>query len=271
MNLSLGAGRVLREWIRSRSPIERVSLAILAALLITFAIQGLFESDGSLEEVQDHIITHSLSRQVVDHGLFFRDFVYPLPAIVFKALLGELGEVTSSFVWSILSIVCGLWLAWALVVLTGNERNRRALLAPLLAVISLTWCVQWDYGAVNSNMVFLAAVVGSGVWSQRGRPGWAGLLLASSIALKLYSAPLLVYWLFVGRSREVIWTLLWCMVYFALIPALYFGPEQAVHLTGLWLDRLLASRSPEFGMELIGYRVSLQSVWFEWTGPEGLA
>ena len=77
------------------------------------------------------------------------------------------GRIIGFIILTILSIVCGLWLAWGLVVLTGNERNRRALLAPLLAVISLTWCVQWDYGAVNSNMVFLAAVVGSGMWSQR--------------------------------------------------------------------------------------------------------
>ena len=62
-----------------RSPTNVACGLVLAAGALLFVAQGLFE-DGGLRAVQDHVITHSFSRQVAETHEYHRDFTYPLPA-----------------------------------------------------------------------------------------------------------------------------------------------------------------------------------------------
>ena len=244
-----------------RSVANVASGVILALALLVFAYQGLIDSEtGGLREIQDHVITISLGEQAVQSGEYFRDFGYPLPAVVMKLGLAALGRPASSVVWMGLMIGSALAVAGAFVLLLGLRESDRAGLPVLIAFAAVVYCVQWDFEAMNSNIVFLALALWSLVLGQRGRPGAAGFLLASSIALKLYSVALLPYLLLAGRWREGVWTGVWLVFYFAGVPVLYLGAADAVQLTASWIRTVAATSDPEFIFDLIGYKVSLYHV-----------
>jgi hypothetical protein len=247
---------------------SRVDLACQVGIglaLVLFAVQGLF-ADGQLRPVQDHTITYSFSQRVAEAGEYDSAFAYPLPAVVFKLALGALGLGVSSVLWSALSILSVFAALRATLILLGRERCERAWLAAALGFVGVIYFVQWDLRAVNSNSVYLALLLWSRVWGDRGRAGVAGGLLAAAIALKLYAAIVLLHLLLRGRREELHWTALWGLALFAGLPALYFGPVEAFRLTGLWLETVVAMTRPDFLLDLVAYKVSLAWVMLSLSG-----
>jgi hypothetical protein len=244
---------------------SRVDLACQVGIglaLVFFAAQGLY-ADGQLRLVQDHTITHSFSQRVAEAGEYDSAFAYPLPAVVFKLALGALGLGVSSVLWSAVSILSVFAALRATLILLGRER---AWLAAALGFVGVIYFVQWDLRAVNSNSVYLALLLWSRVWGDRGRPGVAGGLLAAAVALKLYAAIVLVHLLLRGRREELRWTALWGLALFAGMPALYFGPAEAFRLTGLWFETVVAMTRPDFLLDLVAYKVSIAWVMLSLSG-----
>jgi hypothetical protein len=241
---------------------NRLCAALLVGGSLLFVAQGLFE-DGALRGVQDHVITHSLSRQVAETHEYFRDFTYPLPAVIFKLLIGWPGMAVSSAAWSLTSLFAFAALIGAMVRLLGEGRDEgaeRALLAPTVACLVWVWCVQWDFRAVNVNLVFTALALWGLIRAGQGRWIWAGGLLAASVALKLYAAPLVLYLAWRGWWRGVFWTGVFGLLLFVAAPVVYFGVGDAWMLTLLWLQNVVAAMQPGFVLELIAYKVSLEWV-----------
>jgi len=249
----------------ARSGVNLACGAVLAGGSLLFVAQGLFD-DGALRAVQDHVITYSLSRQVAESHEYFRDFTYPLPAVIFKLLLGWPGMAFSSVLWSLCSLIAFAALIVGMIELLGDLADERALLAPTLACLVWVWCVQWDFRAVNVNLVFLAMALWGLIRAQGQHLVSAGALLAASVALKLYAAPLIVYLAFRGWWRGLIWAGAFGCVFFALAPIVYFGPSDAWMLTGLWLRNVVAAMQPGFVVELIAYKVSLEWVLLSFVG-----
>lgn len=245
---------------------DRLALTAFALVVAVFGWQGLTDPDGALRAEQDHTITLSLSRQLATYHEYHPDFVYPLPAVVMKLALGALGTKPSSLLWMAILIAAGAGCVHALSLLLAPGPGRSRTAAPLLGALAIVYCVQWDYRAVNANTFFLALVLFSFVAFERAREGAAGALLAASVALKLYSAPLLALFALRGRWRAVGWMLAWSVVFFALVPALRFGPSTAWSLSGLWIDQLLATASPEAASRVTAYNVSLLTVTRAWFG-----
>jgi hypothetical protein len=244
-----------------RSATNVLSLGVLGAALLIFGYQGLAGDDGlSLRPVQDYVITHSFSQQVAEHHEYFKDFTYALPAVVFKLLFAAPGLAVSSVLWMALLIGAAFAACRAFVVLLGRQGNDRAYLAPVLGFAAMVYAVQWDYRAVNTNTILLALVLWSLVASVRDRPRLAGMLVATSIALKLYGVVLLPYLLLRGRRDILVPASLWLVFYFVVVPVLYFGPSDALSLSLLWAETILATSAPGFVAELIAYKVSLQHV-----------
>jgi len=230
-------------------------------LLAVFAWQGLMDREsGGLDPVQDHVITWSFSRQVADTGAYPPEFTYPLPAVVVKLLLGIPGRAVSSVVWMAVMLLSLHVCLRGLLGLLGHGDDPRRRVMALLGVLAVVYFVQWDFRAMNANTVFMALVVGSLVQADRGRAGLAGFLLASSIALKLYSVVLVPYLLWRRRGRELMATLLGLVFWFGLVPILYFGPGEASSLTRSWLGVMLGTLQPHFAPEVVAYKVSLHSV-----------
>jgi len=249
----------------ARSGVNLACGAVLAGGSLLFVAQGLFD-DGALRAVQDHVITYSLSRQVAESHEYFRDFTYPLPAVIFKLLLGWPGMAFSSVLWSLCSLIAFAALIVGMIELLGDLADERALLAPTLACLVWVWCVQWDFRAVNVNLVFLAMALWGLIRAQGQHWVSAGALLAASVALKLYAAPLIVYLAFRGWWRGLIWAGAFGWVFFALAPIVYFGPSDAWMLTELWLRNVVVAMQPGFVVNLIAYKVSLEWVLLSFLG-----
>jgi len=165
---------------------------------------------------------------------------YPPPFAVVFAGLGSLGEAPASLLWLIGIVAAALFdlrAASRLVGLAGH-RWRAVLTAGACGLVY--YYVQRDLRAANVNLVFLAAVLGGLLCARRGRTSLAGLLLAASIVLKLYSAVLLPY---LAWRREWRWlgaTAGWGLAFFVALPALAIGADGATRLTADWLARVLA-------------------------------
>jgi hypothetical protein len=236
---------------------DGVALAGFALLLVVFGWQGLTDEDGGLRAVQDHTITLSLSRQLATEHVYHEDFVYPLPAVVAKLALGSLGTAASSLVWMALLVGAGLLCVEAMARLLPAAPPRRRYAAPLSGALALVYCLQWDFRAVNGNTLVLALVLGACVLLARGREHGAGALLAASVALKLYTAPLLPGLALVRRPRALLASVAWLVVLFAVVPVLWFGPGLALHLSGLWVDQVVRTGSPAVASGITAYNVSL--------------
>jgi hypothetical protein len=122
------------------------------------------------------------------------------------------------------------------------------------------YCLQWDYRAVNGNTIVLAAALAGFVCLDRGRDAGAGALLAASIALKLYTAPLVLLFAWRGRWRAVAWTLAFGVTLFALLPALWLGPAKAFAWTGMWIEQVRTTSDPDAAARVTAYNVSLLRV-----------
>ncbi len=236
---------------------DRLALATFVSLLALFGWQGLTGDDGRLRAEQDHTITLSLSRELVDTGDYHPDFVYPLPAVVFKLALGGLGTNASSLVWMALMLAAALACVQALARLAPTPAGRSRYAAPLLGALAIVYCVRWDFRAVNSNTVFLAAALWGFERVSRGRAVAGGALLAVSVALKLYSAPLVALLAWMRSWRALAWSVAWLGALFVVVPALWFGPLEAFELTGRWIERLLGSGSGVGEGRVTAYNVSL--------------
>ena len=254
--LPAGRGALWPGGPRSRS--DWLCLGLIGAALLFFAYQGLWDRHaGRLDPITDYVITWSFSEQVARHGEYPGDFTYPLPAVIFKLLFAAPGVEISSIAWMALMLGSMGALLALLTTLVGWRGRERAALPALITFVSMLYFVQWDFKAVNANTVFLALVVGSLTAALRGRAGWAGALLATSMALKLYSVAFLPYLLVMRRDRELLHTLAWIGVLFVLLPALYFGPSAAFALSLEWIARVLGTSSPEYIVELTAYKVSI--------------
>jgi len=73
-----------------------------------------------------------------------------------------------------------------------------------------------------------------------GRPRWGGLALAVAASVKAAPVLLVGYLLYRRRWRDVLWTVGWLLILNAVLPALVFGPSEALDQWGGW--RAVAAR-----------------------------
>lgn len=125
-----------------------------------------------------------------------------------------------------------------------------------LAVLVVSYAVGWDLKSRNVNLAYLLAIL-LALWLGARRPALAGLLLSLSIAIKLYSV-LFIPWLFWKRRWAWLgWTLAGTALWFAVLPALVFGPGQAIALTKAWWIALGPAGEPAYQAIFPGYLISL--------------
>ena len=67
-----------------------------------------------------------------------------------------------------------------------------------------------------------------------GRPRWGGLALAVAASVKAAPVLLVGYLLYRRRWRDVLWTVGWLLILNAILPALVFGPSEALDQWGGW-------------------------------------
>ena len=117
--------------------------------------------------------------------------------------------------------------------------------------------MEYDLHALNGTLIYLAVLLGALVLAYRSQPFWAGFCLAGSIALKLYSAVFLPYFLFRRQYRLCLSAMLWLTVFFVVLPVAYFGMDNAVVLSRNWLNTVMGvSASMTFPWDYVAYLLS---------------
>lgn len=214
---------------------------------------------GASGALADYSLNYSFSTEVLAAGSYPAGFTYPLPSVLFRAALGSLGMAPSAILWLVLSLIAFVVSNWVCLELLEIRGPLRRALALLLAFLSVRYYLEWDLLAFNCNLLYLALVL-TGVYAMSQGRGWlAGLLLAASVGLKLYSIVFLPYLVYRRRFRESAWMAVGLLISFLLLPALLLGPSKTAHLTMAWSQELRAAAGdPSFPLTFHAYVIAPQ-------------
>jgi len=240
------------------------ALSLLALVLYTLWFTTSFQIRHQSLDVR-RLIDYGLNYEqslVVEKALAYpswsRGFLYPPPNVILRLGLGQIGLKVSAILWMGLLIAATLACLEALLYLLGLSRHPAKYVMAFLALCSVEYFIEWDLRALNGNMIYLASLLGALLGAHKSRPRAAGLLLASSIVLKVYSLVFLPYFLIKRQYRLCLATLLWLGVFFVVLPGAYFGPSHAWAVTENWLTTVLrSSDSLSLPFEYPAYLTSL--------------
>lgn len=197
-----------------------------------------------------------------DHR-YWRDFVYPPPAVLLWNGFAKLGYPAGALAWLGLlftSLTGSLLLAMRL---TTTGPPRQAVIEPpngvllALAFAATEYYSLWDLHVVNTNSIYLFLVlIGLWCWLCNQRV-LAGLLLAASVALKIYSVVFLPFLLLRREWRVALAMLLSLVLFFVAVPAAGFGIAGALEITRNWLHTVSSAGGPDYLLHYSGYKISL--------------
>lgn len=139
---------------------------------------------------------------------------------------------------------------------TGLAARPGGIAVAALAVLVVSYAVGWDLKSRNVNLAYLLAIL-LALWIGRARPALAGLLLSLSVAIKLYSVLFLPWLVWKRRWAWLAWTLAGIALWFVVLPALVFGPAEALALTKAWWMALGPAGDPAYQAVFPGYLISL--------------
>jgi hypothetical protein len=179
--------------------------------------------------------TRIVAAQQYDPSLYF---LYTPPAVVAMAATSWLPLNTAAAIWvavSVLATIGSLALATSLAGLKSHPWRWTIAFAGLLLVSHF---VIRDLRSANCNMIYCFLLVGALASLERGRDVLAGLLLASSIILKLYPVLVLLYLLWIGKRRAFAASVAFLALYATVLPVAAFGVSGAVDMYGSWWEHL---------------------------------
>jgi hypothetical protein len=166
------------------------------------------------------------------------DFLYTPAAVVAMAATSWLSLNTAAAIWvavSVLATIGSLALATSLAGLKSHPRRWTIAFAGLLLVSHF---VIRDLRSANCNMIYCFLLVGALASLERGRDVLAGLLLASSIILKLYPVLVLLYLLWIGKRRAFAAGVAFLTLYATVLPVAAFGVSGAIEMYLSWWEHL---------------------------------
>jgi hypothetical protein len=197
------------------------------------------------------------STQVLDRHSFPFGFTYPLPCILLRYGLFQIGGNYSGIVWVCAS---GFSLYFIMRFLlkefyVGDEGFKYFYL--MLSFIPVAYYIQWDIKALNCNLIVLCLVMASALYLKKESYFLSAFFLSFGIALKLYPIVILPYLIIRRKSRQVLWAMLWIAIFFVVIPIIALGKSEFMELTGKWIGSVASTGAPDFIVNVVAYKTSL--------------
>lgn len=230
---------------------------------------------GETGRFGDHSINESMSLAVADSlrgiGEYPRGFTYPPPGVVVRIWLHDLAGEWSGWIW-IGALVVATFAAFSLTFrLLGIVEHPMRFVIGLIAFMTARYYVGYDLRIANCNGMALAVTLAAllAIECRRGR--CAGVLLATAIALKLYSVVFIPYWMWRREFRAVAWLIIGLAIWFVAVPTFQWGPTDAAKVTRDWLSEVRATGDPGFSDTFVAYLVSLDRTVGVYFGPGDLA
>jgi len=112
--------------------------------------------------------------------------------------------------------------------------------AVLVPVVLSARILQEHLQHTQVNLFLLLLVLAAFDCFRTGRPRWGGLALAVAASVKAAPVLLVGYLLYRRRWTDVLWTVGWLVILNAVLPALVFGPSEALDQWHSW--RAVAAR-----------------------------
>jgi hypothetical protein len=228
----------------------------LAVLLIWTLVEGTLELDlrtGRIGRLDDFAEAMDLARQVAETGAYPTHFTYAPPAVALRLGLAVLGT-GAGLLWIAAMIAAFVGTLWAVNRLVGEPPWPGA--RALLTTFACGYAVQWDFRSVNGNLIWVALALAAIL--AVGHPWRAGALLAAAVSLKVYAIVLLP-WLLWRRPAVAVPAFVGLLVAFVGVPAVAFGPVDAVAVTRSWFAASAATSAADFPLTYHGYSTSVHT------------
>ncbi|OPX23748.1 MAG: hypothetical protein B1H04_03380 [Planctomycetales bacterium 4484_123] len=140
---------------------------------------------------------------------------------------------------NVLKIVALLGAICAAAAAVNNGRHRMDEWVVGLAVLFALPLIISDIQHVNTNL-FVLGLLAVHLWLyRRGRDGWAGVVLALAVCLKMTPALFGLYWLYQRNWRLLGGLVAALAVMVVGLPLVALGPTRFTELTGSWLANLI--------------------------------
>ncbi len=253
-----GQAKSIRRW--NWGLVSRLSVTVLILLIGVRVISRVWEAPGHLltpNRMGDFGLNVELARQTVEHRAYAPDFAYPVPAVALWWWADRLGFTLSAYLWLVIFSAGMIACLWFCRQLSAEGADLAGGVVIATAFGATEYYQLWELSTVNVNSLYLALVL-LGVWSWTRR--WlaaAGLLLAASIALKLYSVALIPCLLWRREWRILFWLIGGLIVFFIGVPTLCFGWHDMLTLTRSWVQAVATTSQPDYTYP--AYKVSV--VW----------
>jgi hypothetical protein len=256
----------------SRPSMPRWDVYLFAATTVWLVCDALFTgSIGNLHlgNFEDYRKALELSNQVILTSTYPADFGYPPPGVLGRAVLGHGGLVVTGVVWGLLMGLSLLAIPSLIHRLLDVTKRRELVILRIIPFVCVFYAVQWDFRALNVNILYLTMLLVYVTLWKMDRRSAAGIVLALSVATKVYSLLLFPYLILHRRWAILTWASIGLVILFAVLPAAALGPQQALAVTISWLEAARITSDANFPMQFGSYQVSLHSVLLTWFGPIG--
>lgn len=230
-----------------------IILIIVFFASITLVANQSFDGRG----LGDYWLNYQYSVTVDKTLSYIPDFLYPPPGIIFRIILANVGFEASAILWIALMIISTFASIAAMLYLLDLSEHPYKYVLTFIALASVEYYIEWDLKSLNSNLIYLSLLLGSLVFIKKSKPSLAGFLLASSVALKLYSIVLLPYLLLKRQYRCFAASILFLLLFFVLLPTAYYGVNDFIIISKSWFRTVAATSNINFPFECRAYLVSL--------------
>jgi Glycosyltransferase family 87 len=195
------------------------------------------------DRMVDYRLLYDFSKSIVETQRYPAQHSYPPSAIVFHYATAQFDFPTSAAIYLTCNIGAALACWWVLLSMLRIDFRPGSLVVVLLAFAAASPFFTWELRSQNCNLFFLLALL-LGVWfMDRERPKSAGLCVALSFSLKLFSVLVIPYLLWKRQFRTLAWTVAFVALFWIVIPGVVFGPSGLVPVYREWFCQLQSNSS----------------------------
>ncbi len=246
-------GTIDRRFLQSRLA-RQVLLAILAAALVIPSVQFVIKinkTDASQFREGGERQRTALGRWMPSAALVFGDYVetdpygfghwFPLPPLVLMSLapLSAIGLTAAAIVWVMLKLAGILAAIWAMLRSMASRDFAVPVGVMVMAFIFGLRPLISDIQHGNVNIFMMVWVALAWAAFVHGRDMTAGLFLALAIVTKVTPGMLLVYFLYKRQWRVCLSAGAGLILFFGVLPGLWFGFAESWTLHWSWFDMLI--------------------------------
>ena len=186
----------------------------------------------------DYRIIYDSTRIIIATGEYPASFPYPPTSVILFSPLTSAPFPLSAGLFLFLLGTAGLacWLTIASLLRFNGNRGDYLILP--FAHITCAYFFQWDLRSTNCNLLYLLLLLLAVRSLHRQAGAISGFWLALSISFKLYSLPLLAYFVWRGERRAAASCVGWLAFLWIVLPTFVFGPSRVISVYESWLGNL---------------------------------